>query len=675
MQAARTTSLLTLFALVALAAGLAACGGSSGDDVSCGPGTERSDGLCVPLVSCGEGTIQENNRCVIEDGISCGAGTVDNGSGSCVPSDDPCGADTVLDEETGQCVSASVCASGTVLVDGECVVEYEMVCGEGTVLDEAGETCLAACGAGLVYDATSDECVSECGDGTTFSETDGVCVSACSETEYYVDGIGCVHVPECGPGSAADPESEDCEGFPFDELTLDTICARAATNFCAARFECCNSYGFTRLGVDGIFGFPSDESACIAITTDLCERGPLITGASEEIKSLIESGFFGVAALRRAVEQGAVIVDEEALAAFDELFGPEQGCSSVPVDDEDITNALISQLFFLGIDPRLIEAVQTLVEPNLRPGDDCSETLELGVNACISGRCLPSGATFRCVSRIPATTYTGDGEPEPTEICSRSGDANQCAEDTQCSQTFFGDITDELSYMLCVPPKAEGERCEEFATINPCDEGLVCRREGRDAPRCAPLGTEGDQCREDRTYDTCAAGHYCDRELAGALELCFPFRERFESCDEDRQCTPGDVCRPPDGWEDSLSLPAFSCRPPVASGVACAAESEYATWCGPERFCSDAANTCEDNDDCAADDVRVGNCRPAREIGQSCDICAPTASPLLGLTGCAQGDFCFVAGDDEGEPTPVCQDGISICDFGIAAVSDLCPVR
>ena len=97
-----------LLPLLALPIGLSACGS---DDNS-------------PTITCGEGTVQIGTLCAPEDSLaSCGPGTAKT-DGSCLP-------EMTLD-----------CGPGTMQIDGSCLPETIITCGPGTRLD--GDTCKLA---------------------------------------------------------------------------------------------------------------------------------------------------------------------------------------------------------------------------------------------------------------------------------------------------------------------------------------------------------------------------------------------------------------------------------------------------------------------------------------------------------------------------------------------------
>jgi hypothetical protein len=80
------------------------------DPSTCGPGTVRERGTCVPEAPpCGPGTREDQGRCVPEGGaLTCGAGTIEQ-AGVCVPSGGAvvtCGAGTV--EQAGVCVPSGL---------------------------------------------------------------------------------------------------------------------------------------------------------------------------------------------------------------------------------------------------------------------------------------------------------------------------------------------------------------------------------------------------------------------------------------------------------------------------------------------------------------------------------------------------------------------------------------
>ena len=137
------------------------------DGQTCGLGTVKQSGKCVPTISgCGAGTVEQNGTCVPAcpdgeywDGAACSpvpecaAGTVfDAGSNTCVPEcgDDQswdgsacvpiCAPGTQPDPDSGLCEpSPDTCAPGTTWVDGQCTAD--LTCGPGTHLEN--DVCVA----------------------------------------------------------------------------------------------------------------------------------------------------------------------------------------------------------------------------------------------------------------------------------------------------------------------------------------------------------------------------------------------------------------------------------------------------------------------------------------------------------------------------------------------------
>jgi len=661
---------------------------STSSGVDCGPGTNQVEGECVPIVSCGDGTIQADTLCVPDDDhLVCGegttAGTDDAGNAACVPTGEQCGDGTEL--VGGVCVPTDVtaCGDGTELNENnECIAIVDMFCGEGTELNDDGDACLARCGGGEVWDVASQSCVSECGQGTEYDVDQGVCAPLCVTDEYFVPGVGCVHVPECLDGSIQDPVSEDCEAWPFDELSLDRLCARRAVRYCEQHLNCCNGYGtyssindfFSAKGgvsIDSFlrFGYSADMAGCLAREVTVCEAG-----VSEGDDLIVP----GVGLIRHLVGEGAVTVSPEAVAEFDAIWDTDEDvCFVDATQDELFANPFGEAAVVYGFDLRLPDAILALSEANRGGGQPCDVEFETGIGVCRSDRCINVRGELQCSPRIPETTYTGEGDPEIDEICNRArgatSDPNQCVEDTLCTLTYFPTDEGEIFYELCTPPKSEGERCEEFATLNPCDEGMVCRRDidlGPDAlPRCHPLGRTGDTCLTSLSYETCADTHWCTNEVLGRDERCEPLRLEFQSCEDDTNCLEGLVCRPPTGWENAVSVPSFSCRTPIEAGQACAVEVEFDDWCGPDRYCNDEANACDEGDITCGTPLTVGNCLPAIVPGDSCFFCEWNTTRL---NGCAATDLCWINGDSDGEATPVCNSGVPICTFNFSDLVDLC---
>ncbi len=136
-----------------------------------------------------------------KDGVTCGPGTVKE-NGSCVP-ELVCGPGTTLDQESGECLP--ICEEGEYF-DGDICRPVDR-CAEGTYFDDVTQTCRP--------DGTG------CAPGTTFDETHMVCrpdVTACGEGTHP-DGQG-----SCVPNRLPEPdvyESGDLESPAHFDLPAE----------------------------------------------------------------------------------------------------------------------------------------------------------------------------------------------------------------------------------------------------------------------------------------------------------------------------------------------------------------------------------------------------------------------------------------------------------------------
>jgi hypothetical protein len=119
--------------------GLALLGTSCGDNVDCGDGTVRVDGVCVPSAdACGAGATYNPDTGRCDPDISgCAAGTVLE-SGECVPDGSViCETGTTYNPDTGKCdPDITGCGAGTVFTDGQCVLQDDTLIGDVVEADE-----------------------------------------------------------------------------------------------------------------------------------------------------------------------------------------------------------------------------------------------------------------------------------------------------------------------------------------------------------------------------------------------------------------------------------------------------------------------------------------------------------------------------------------------------------
>lgn len=157
--------LLILAVTMAMGAWASGCGSST----SCGPGTKKEGGKCVP--QCADGQYWDSAGAICKDIPACDTGTTFN------PSTGKCEADI-----TG-------CAPGTELINGRCVPK---------------------CGDQEYWNGTECKPVPTCDIGTTFNPTTGKCeanIDACAPGTHLVNGE-CVPDVVCGAGTH--PENGTC---------------------------------------------------------------------------------------------------------------------------------------------------------------------------------------------------------------------------------------------------------------------------------------------------------------------------------------------------------------------------------------------------------------------------------------------------------------------------------
>ncbi|CAD7703023.1 unnamed protein product, partial [Ostreobium quekettii] len=217
----------------------------TGNSLSCGEGTRRMAGECVPisdLATCGEGTMLVDGECVATDTggnneVTCGAGTT-NVDGRCVPNAmDVCGQGTMLDEATGRCVATAECGPQTTLVDGQCLADDDILANEATLsesdtendpayggspemltLPAAGDSVLAVGVIGEPRDLDGDNGRDQDVDVWQFSATSGDTVNV----KLLELGAGALAFEVRGPqgfyrqGPGFQPEPERALFLPFD---------------------------------------------------------------------------------------------------------------------------------------------------------------------------------------------------------------------------------------------------------------------------------------------------------------------------------------------------------------------------------------------------------------------------------------------------------------------------
>jgi hypothetical protein len=178
--------LLFLAVTVAVGAWASGCGSST----SCGPGTKKEGGKCVP--QCADGQYWDSAGAICKDIPACDTGTTFN------PSTGKCEADI-----TG-------CAPGTELINGRCVPK---------------------CGDQEYWDGTECKPVPTCDIGTTFNPTTGKCeanIDACAPGTHLENGE-CVPDVVCGTGTHAEngtcvadrlPQPDVREGAENNDLFL-----------------------------------------------------------------------------------------------------------------------------------------------------------------------------------------------------------------------------------------------------------------------------------------------------------------------------------------------------------------------------------------------------------------------------------------------------------------------
>ena len=466
---------------------LQACSG--GGVTPCGDTAIAVDGECVGRLACGPGTTQRDLECVPTGG-SCGDNTREV-DGSCVPA-----TDVVCSEGThvvdGVCVAddALACGAGTTMVDGACLPTTTLICGPGTVLveDDSGDTCELRCEPPEIWSVPDSACVSQCGADTLFDVENGVCEPRCGEAEFYDPFTEtCLGVPECGVGTMQNPDTAECEGWPFQDLSLDTICARRAVNACERVFNCCEDAYLVSRHLDTMYTRSAREGAETRYDSDFVDFP--VDEATCRNMEFWECETNGVAAIRAAIASAAAEVNSDGLTAFDDFYA-FVGCEQ-PID-------------------RLLwdyELVDDLFNPLLATGDECTEE-----RYCTGDAICTYGAETR------------------VSTCQPRGELNAI-----CAERYLYDLQDSCQDGLicldighadgkrrCQARHAENEECDyadmNIWSDNGCAEGLICRR--------ASYGAEGTTVclppiAADDTTSTCpVADEYYDIDWCGPNLYC-----------------------------------------------------------------------------------------------------------------------------------------------------------
>ena len=492
-----------------LAVFLHGCGG--GGVTPCGDTAIAVGGECVRALACGQGTVQRDLECVPTGG-ACGDNTREV-DGSCVPA-----TDVVCSEGThvvdGVCVAddALACGAGTTEVDGTCLPTTTLICGPGTVLTETddGDACELQCDPPEIWSVPGQECVSQCGDSTAFNSETGVCEPLCGEAQFWdVDSDSCLGVPECGVGTVMDSDAAECEGWPFQELSLETLCARRAVNVCERLISCCEDTGmlssyFGNLyykanrdvvsydTIDQLVDFPADEETCRTIEFWECE-----TRGTAQIRDAIDNGL--------ATENGAGVI------AFDEFYA-EAGC-----------NQPLGRMLW---DLTLLEDLFT---PNIATGGECS-----GDTFCADdGVCIYSGES-RLTTCQPRDALNDQCQMGETEL------QGSCQEGLICV-----DSGDAGGTRRCRERYVENDACSGLerylSSDSGCGEGLICRREEyieeMQSYCLPPIDNYDNTCPVAEEYgriDWCGPNLYCRSDAvpgSDGVGKCADTRGRASACE------------------------------------------------------------------------------------------------------------------------------------------------
>jgi len=151
--------------------------------LSCGPGTQLSDGQCVNCDSkCGPGSTCRRVNGVISC-LSCGPGTKLN-DGQCVNCDPKCGTGSTCKRVNGE-ISCLSCGPGTQLNDGQCV-NCSPQCGPGSTCRQAQGivTCLT-CSHGRTL--LNNQCITGSWSGWSFTQCSKTCLNGNDLGEQFAE--------------------------------------------------------------------------------------------------------------------------------------------------------------------------------------------------------------------------------------------------------------------------------------------------------------------------------------------------------------------------------------------------------------------------------------------------------------------------------------------------------
>ena len=492
------------------------CTDSDSDRIPCGAGTERVDGRCQSTLGCGDGTVLQNNQCLPSSGSACGEGTRTL-DGVCVPDTSTvCGAGTTPVD--GICVNENVivCGAGTDAVDGECLPSEDLECGVGTeeITDEDGDvTCEPSCDAPQVWDVSTAECVSECGFGTELDGDTGVCEFLCEVYEFYdADGDTCLTIPSCGRNSEA--AGEGCEGWPWSELSLETICARRASYICDNLINCCDDAGEFYPGdpfasrLVGIIidndGFSTDTTREVSregeidVIRRVIPSWPIDHATCMAIES-VRCEMTDIALYRHLVANGWATPDEAALEQFDDYFARDPDECTLPA----------------GWENWKVDLQLSLLNGSTAIDSDCVNSAQ-----CVDGAFCDvvdedelGNLIWKCVARAAVGEYCSLGL---TDTNFDTYDLRStCADGLICANSS------------CIEPIGLGVGCSDLYQFGRryvtepavCADGTVCRPTDpiavADAPACKNFLSAGDNCRPTWSFqygalDWCGPGLWCD---------------------------------------------------------------------------------------------------------------------------------------------------------------------
>lgn len=299
------------------------------------------------------------------------------------------------------------------------------------------------------------------------------------------------------------------------------------------------------------------------------------------------------------------------------------------------------------------------------PGEPCGidMTCQPGF-ACVSSyagvgsRCFPTLASgARCVPSRAGSDAMHLSSPDAVcpagEECTQSQDGEMrclrwgarggpCLGDGSCD---VGSTCASALTRSCVPPPAEGNRCEPM-TSGQCALGAECAAGVEGPPTCRRQGTLGTRC----LGLNCVDGSVCDNGV------CAPPRRAGEICESSALCAVGTSCgervngvarcvadgasggrcRPTGaGCDEGLACdPRERCRTAVSVGARCD-DSARPTACAPGLrcdgicreagsdggFCRSSSPSCQAGLLCeGVDVVGVPVCVPALTLGDACDV-------------------------------------------------------